>query len=164
MSQLRRTFDAWHTDGFVVGLSEKWVLLHEVYNCRFTGWKALRLADITSVESETSFVPRLLARRGHTLQPQPALDLTSASSILKTLPPDFPLVNIELEKLWPGTCYIGQVKKIDRSTVQLTEIDADALWERVEAYPLKEITQITLGDDYSAGLWEMGAESAPKKL
>jgi hypothetical protein len=164
MIRLQRTFDTWSTFGPVVGLSKKWMLIHEVCSCHFDGWQAIRLADIKSIESDPTFVPQFMKQRGQNSQAQPLLDLTNVASILKTAHLVFPLVTIELEKLLPETSYVGQVDHIDRSHVWLSEITPAAVWNRTRVYPLKKITKVYLGDEFCNCLWEIAAGSAPKKL
>ena len=160
----RRSHDKNPVYGFVVGQSKDWVLLHKIYDCHFDGWVTLRLTDFTSVERSTGFVSQLLEKRGLAPQAQPTLDLTEIASILQTAHSVAPLVCIELEKRWPGTCYIGRVEKVGKRKVRLAEIDSEALWNRNDSFPLKDITQISLGNDYCEGLWEMGQENAPFSL
>ena len=161
---LKRTVGTGKTYGFVVGRSGDWILLHKVVDCRFDGWTALRVADIETIEPYTGFVGRLFERRGLTPQARPSLDLTDIASLLQSVHSVAPLVCIELEKRWPGTCYIGRVEKVGRRRVKLVEIDSDALWNRNDAYSLKDVTQVCLGNDYCEGLWEMGRAAAPFSL
>lgn len=161
---VKRAFDAWKTYGFVVGLSDEWVLIHKVVDCRFNGWVALRRADITSVGADTGFVGRLLEKRGQSPKAQPELDLTDIVSLLRTAHAAAPIVDIELEKREPNVCYIGRIDKVGKRKVKLNEIDTRARWRSNRSFPLKHITQISLGNDYCEGLWEMGRESAPFSL
>lgn len=158
--RLKRSFDTWNTYGYIVGLSQKWVLVHTVEDCHFDGWIAFRIADITqSVEDSPTFVDRLLSKRGQLPQPVPALDITSISSLLNTAHLVAPLVQIELEKLWPDTCYIGQVGRVGKNKVRLAEVSPQATWEKTSgSYPLRKITKICLRNEYCEGLWEMLSE------
>ena len=164
MIRLKRTFDKRNLYGFVVGLSNNWVLLHKTRDCLFDGWIALRLADIKSVGADTGFVEQLLKKRGQTSQAHPELDLTDIASLLRTAHTVAPIAQIELEERWPGTCYIGRVEKVGKRKVRLAEIDSEALWNRNDSFLLNDITQVGLGNDYCEGLWEMGRENAPFSL
>ncbi|MGC4046536.1 MAG: hypothetical protein QM758_22310 [Armatimonas sp.] len=159
--RLTRSFDTEEILGYVVGLSEDWVLLHTIVECRFDGWTALRIGDITqSVEDNpTSFVQRLHKRRGQRAQSLPTLKLSSVSSLLSSAHRIAPLVQIELETLWPDTSYIGRVKRVGKRQIRLNIANSQAIWEAsAGSYPLRKITKICLKNDYCLGLWEMLSE------
>jgi hypothetical protein len=150
-----------NVEGFVVGLSEKFVLFNDMNPDYFAinGYACLRIQDIRTGETiggPEQFVGRAVLLRGIEPTVQADIDLTEITSLLLTAGDRFPLVVIHLEKGRPDVCYIGRVLKVGRRRVTLKTIAPDASWdEEVEKFRLSQITMVQFDDAYSRMLWEV---------
>ncbi len=158
--RLRRVFDSSALSGFVVGLSNEWVLLHIVDGdtITFNGYEVVRLKDITSVSEPGGFVPRALRWRRERPASVPDVLLEDIQGLLSSANSHFPLVALYQEKEKDDTLVIGRVERLGRKKVTLAEIDTRAAWRNTHKYRYDAITRITLGDGYLAALWEVGAQ------
>jgi hypothetical protein len=100
----RSSFSDGPIHGFVVGLSEKWVLMKRTADGGYSeGILALRVRDVTKLEKGKSFATEF-ART----QPQPdaqtiaAIELDNVASLLATISKLSPVVAIEREEVFPG--------------------------------------------------------------
>lgn len=151
----RRPLDPFDLEGFVVGVSDRLVMLHVVHgnSLEFNGYAVVRMKDLQSVSTSRSFIPRalkLLARKP--VRPV-GLDLTNWATLLATAAEQYPLVWLELEQQRPGCGYVGRFNKLTRKAVHLRDVDPQGRWGDREQYPLRRITQVTLGDGYARALW-----------
>lgn len=151
----RKPLDPFKLEGFIVGVSNRLVMLHVVDGSTldFNGYAAVRLRDLQSVATKPSFVPRALKLLGrHAVRPH-GLDLTGWPELLATAAEQFPLIWLALEKQHPGCGYPGKLKKLTKRSVHLRYADPQARWDGIEKYALQHITQVNLGDGYVNGLW-----------
>lgn len=151
-----------YLEGYVVGLSDEWVLLNNVDSdtMRANGYSAARVKDVTQVwllrDRHNDVTGRALALRGVTAVPQPDLLLVDLPGLLSSADAHFPLVTVHLENKLPGTCYIGRVTKLTRKGAWLREITPAATWESAPTrYPLKHITRVAFGGGYEEALWQV---------
>ncbi|MDX1933288.1 MAG: hypothetical protein SFU56_11830 [Capsulimonadales bacterium] len=158
--RLHRDGDTDSLNGFVVGLSQSWVLLNalNVDTLTFNGFEAVRLADITRMTEPKSFIPRALRWRRERPQPMPDLLLEDILGLLSSANTAFALLTLHQEKIESETYHIGRVERLGRRKVTLAEIDSRANWKRTGKYRYEDITRVTLGDGYAAALWEVGAQ------
>jgi hypothetical protein len=150
-------------DGFVVGLSREWVLLHVVDDgIELDGYRAVRRRDVVSAaRRDRAFAARALALRGQGAEPLPDLALVDARALLTSAQQHFPLLSVELSRLAPGACYIGCIRAIDDENVAVLTIDLDAEWDEVMTYRLDDVTAIGFGGRYEEALWLVGGEPPP---
>ena len=151
-----RGFDARVWRGFVVGLSDDWVLLHLLSGptMKLNGYVALRTADLTEIEDDESFAPLALKLSGERPKEQLDLLLLDLPGILSSATPLFPLLGIFREKLASGGCYIGKVGRLSRKKLTLRVVNRGGEWvEKPYRFRYKDITRIDLGDGYLGALW-----------
>lgn len=152
-------------EGFVVGVNERFVLLHALdpNYINLNGYIALRMEDVRRFrmrdESEF-FLNRALKLKGIEPVPQPEIDLSDISALLSSANANFPLLTVHLEKLDPTTCFVGRVQKLTSKTLLLEEISPAACWEHTRRYKLKDITRIDFGGAYEAALALVAAHDA----
>jgi hypothetical protein len=159
---LRRRFESWRTEGFVVASSENWVLIHQVYDACLIGWVAFRLDGITKVWEDKTCTAKGLKKRGVFPISPPEVETSDSVAILGTVHRRFPLVNVHTEDLYASSCWIGRVDELSRKKVNLVIISPQAKWNSQDNYRIKDITRIEFGGNYESLLWEMGSENAPE--
>lgn len=152
----RKRLDSSST-GFVIDISDEWLLIHLVDGnfLQFNGYEALRLGDITKVEKQTNWVVQ--ARESLGLQPvlQPDVLLVDLPGLISSVNSHFPVLRIEREEIAPDTLYVGRVDKLRKKTVTLRELSTEAQWySRDIRHRLEDITRVTFGDTYMKLLLE----------
>jgi hypothetical protein len=152
----RKRFNSSST-GFVIDISEEWLLLHIVNGdlLQFNGYEALRLGDISSVDKKDDWVTRAKERLG--LQPvlQPDVLLVDLPGLLSSVNSHFPIIGLEREKIVPDALHIGRIENLRKKSVSLRELGVDAQWySRDIRHRLKDITRVSFGDTYMRLLME----------
>jgi hypothetical protein len=144
-------------DGYVVGVSELFVMLHvldpDVMN--LNGYIVLRREDIRRYRIRDDgefFLHRALKLKGIEPVLQPQINLLDFPELLASANERFPLITIHREIMNPETCFIGRVQKQTDKTVTLEEISPAAKWERTRRYNFKDITRIDFGGGYEEAL------------
>lgn len=146
----------WSDYGYVVGLSDEWVLLHGIdgNSLHLNGYQAYRLKDIVKTRFDKSCAERALRLRGERAVRQPDTLLVDLPGLLSSANAHFPLVNIHLDEKEPDSCYIGRIEKITRKKVLLREITSEARWnDSPHRFPLKHITCVAFASGYEEALW-----------
>ena len=152
----RQPIDEDKQAGYVVGLSKIWVLLQEIDGDAFVldGYKAMRLADVSSLKADSSFAGEYFLRRGLYPQPQPELDLADLHSLLDSVSENYAMFMIEREKEEPGIGIIGVVEGLTKRSLWMRKFSANAKWIGTEKFKLKDITSISFGGGYvNALIW-----------
>ena len=146
-------------DGYVVSLSETFVLLHLLdggFHMALNGYTALPLSEIKKIrllDDDNSFADRALKVKGIFPKPQLDLLLLDFPGLLSSADAHFPLVTIHLERLNRDCCFIGRVEKLTKKSLQLQKIDASAQWAEMEKFRFEDITRIDFGGGYEEALW-----------
>ena len=151
-----RGFDSRTWRGFVVGLSDDWVLLHLLSGpmMKLNGYVALRTADLTEIEDDESFAPLALKLSGERPKEQLDLLMIDLPGILSSATPLFPLLAIFRERLPGGGCYIGKIAKLSPKRIHLRVVNRGGEWvEKPYKFRYKDVTRIDLGDGYLDALW-----------
>ncbi len=144
-------------DGYVVGVSKLFVMLHAIDPnfINLNGYIILRSEDIRRYrirDDSAFFLNRALKLKGIEPVRQPELDLSSFPALLASAQALFPLVTIHRELMNARTCFIGRVQKLTAKTVTLEEISPSAVWNRVRRYSFRDITRLELGGAYEESL------------
>ncbi len=154
----RSLWKADRLEGFVVGLSPTWAVLHLVDEVDLNGWSVIRLDSIARVERQgvNAFTARVLRHRGESPTPLD-IDLGELPDVLADLGERFPLLSIHREGLDPEVCAIGKPVRIGKRKLELLDIDPDALWDHApRRFAYEEITRIDVDHRYAQALHEMG--------
>lgn len=143
--------------GFVVGLSDKLVLVQQLSEqINLDGFVILRIEDIASVQftfptSEMS--KRVLQLRNVTPHKPVNISLGNLREALISIKSLFPLIVIEREAVAHGECEIGQLKMIGSDVYALRWITPDAEWEPdSRTYRISDITRLQFGGGYETAL------------
>jgi hypothetical protein len=152
---ITRSLDGRTWRGYIVGLEDDWVLLHNVNGAsmRLNGYTALRVGDITQVSEDESFAATALRLRGERPRAQDDLLLIDLPGLLSSAGPLFPLIAIFRETTQNGGCYIGKVQKLGRKRVTLAAVNRGGEWVEPYKFCYKDVTRIDLGDGYLDALW-----------
>lgn len=153
-------------DGYVVGLSDDWLMIHRLSDTFvLDGYEVIRTNDVRKVVSPPGqdFPHRALTLRGFTRQPQPEIDLTSVGNLLLSANAHEPLVTVHLEARWRDICFIRIVARVGMRRLYLKKIDSRACWIDEEKFALKDITRVSFGGGYEDALWTVSQDRARQK-
>lgn len=153
----RKPLSSCSTSGYVVGISDSFVIIHIVTDdFLLNGYAVYPISDIKRYRVVTKW-NRIMNRalRARKLGPvlQPKLSLVNARSILESANRLFPLVTIFRERISRDKCWIGKVASATERTFQLSEIDPGARFDVTRRYRFADITQINFGGEYERSLW-----------
>ncbi len=114
-------------DGYAVGVSELFVMLHAIEPnfINLNGYIVLRNEDIGRYRVQDDgkfFLSRALKLRGIEPVPQPKIDLSSFSGLLASAAACFSLITIHRELMNADSCFIGRIQTMTSRTITLEEI------------------------------------------
>ena len=150
----RKTIDARYPEGFVVGLSDRLLLLQEIDSTSLVpdGYLVLRLSDISAYRVDTTFITRALRLLNRKPILPPEIDLTDWANLLTSVQRQYPLLMIETEKIAPKCGFIGRIIHQTARYVELEEVDMQGEWDEKEQFAFKDITQVAFGNGYISAL------------
>ena len=150
----RKKVDGYRLDGYVIGLSNTWVLLHLIDGNVVVpnGYKAIRLAHVSQIKVDEGFVDGYLRLRGMRSESLPWIRLNDLSSLLFSVSENYPLFMIETECKEPGIGFVGRIEKLTKRNIWLEKIKSTTEWIGVEKFKLKDITCVDFGDGYVEAL------------
>ena len=151
----RKRIDKFGIDGFVVGLSDSLLLLHEINGntLQLDRYTAVRLKDITEWRVCTSFIPRALRLLGRVPIMPLDIPLDNWADLAKWVLSNYELIHIEREKESPDRLYIGKLGAIKKQALMLREIGTDAVWDEEPCkHRWRSITKVTFADGYTEAL------------
>ena len=147
-------------EGYVVGLSDTWILVHMLDpNMYLNGYAAIRTRDIRRyrmLSDANHFASRALKKRGLKGVPQPRVSLQEIQSLLASAGRKFPLITIYDEKKDSEVCYIGKIQKLKKTFCVLKEITTGAKWNGLRRFRLDRITRVDFGGGYETALALVG--------
>lgn len=144
--------------GWVVGLGEEWVLLHQVSDrIWLDGYLAMRLEDIDAYrrldEVDDGFVPRALALREQRPAVPDGVELGSLPSLLRSLGQRFPLVSLLFERDEEPYAVIGRIEDVSDTEVTVVPMTTSATFEdEREVLDFTEITSVVADAEYERAL------------
>lgn len=150
-------------EGFVVGVSKKWVAFQRLSDgMTFDGWVLLRLKDIQAVSTEPdpdSFEVKALKARGQWPPSMPELNLDDAVEVLRTAAGVATVVSVFDEFDLPDVCWIGSVALVNKSKLRLLEVNTRGGWARkTRAFTPDDITRVDVGGGYEEALLLVAGE------
>jgi len=164
--RITRSFEDDGVDGYVVALSEKWLLFLLVsQTVTYEGFQAFRLQNVESIEipsPRAAFYKAALRKRKLRRPSTPKLNLSSARELVCSAGKRFPLISLHCDKFDPYSCHIGQVVSASSTTVSLLEVTLDAEWESVPtSYHFAKLISVNFGGPYEEALASVAGK--PKK-
>src|SRR5690606_2201115 len=120
------------------------------------GWELIRIKFIREVLVDTSannVDRRILSARGHWPPATLDLDLDDDRGLLAQIADKFSIVTFHTEKRHPDMMWLGSICSADDELVYYHPLDPDAEWgEDLENLKVRQLSRITVADDYQAGL------------
>ena len=155
-----RTLDgADRVDGYVVALSDDWVLLARANGeLGSDGWTALRIRDIFSIdklaEGDSDVQARVLAARGGWPPAAPQVCLINdLPGVVRTAQGASPLVAVHREMARPDSVWVGVVRAVDAEHLSILELDSNAVWETLTTvFDSDDVTRVDFGGEYVTNL------------
>jgi hypothetical protein len=160
--RIRRTIRrAEAIDGVIVGLSSRWVLVHELWDgVRLNGYRAVRVEDVRSVVvrgDQEGFTWRALRHYGEIPAMPDGVDLATTRTLIDTASKLFPLVVVGLDLEDPTIVWIGSPTRTTSRTLHLRYINPDGAWDDDSTgFPLREITAVGFAGVYETALHDAG--------
>ena len=153
----REPIDKHVLDGFVVGISDKLLLLHVINDntCTLNGYSAVQRSDLRSYQICDSFLSpalRLLERKP--VIPDD-IDLSNWTELIASLQRKGILVWIEVEKKAPGCGFVGRVVRQTKQFVVLETVDMQGEWAEIEQIAFKDITKVEFAGGYVEALAQL---------
>jgi hypothetical protein len=142
-------------DGFVVGLSDRWVLIARTLDGGHSdGLIALRVRDVSKVTKDTSFETRFaLTQSWRSTEEIESIDLTNVETVIGTMGNLSRIIAIEEEKVAPGSIAIGRYEGKHRKEFGLLFLGTDATWDvESTAYRSKGVTTVSIDGFYLVAL------------
>lgn len=162
----RQPLEEYDIVGYLVGLSERLLLLHIVdkNTLRFNGYAAVRLADIHGVSPGEHFAARALPLLGRVPVPPPVpFVLDNMGEFLASVQQHYPLVAFEAEAKKPGAIFIGRIVKQTTRQIVLHTTNSEGYWDDEETFAVSDITRATAGDEYITALAALIAHEGSNK-
>lgn len=146
--------DGW-IDGFVVGCGPQFFVMAVLDKAvRLDGYNCMRYSDVNKCENPapfTDFIGRALRVHGQTPECPGELSAPDLRQILQFASRRFGLITIEDEN--PDTAFIGKVRFISDSFLQMILIGPDAEWDPEPAeFAFDEIHRVDFGGAYEQTL------------
>lgn len=153
----RKSLDPDALEGYIVGLSPDFVLMHVMDDDIFlNGYAIVRVQDITQVEDKLKFADfykQALKLRGYAPKPPRGIRLNSTAAILESVNQHYPLVTVHRERFFRNECSIGRIENLTEKTVVLQWLTPAARWDGYSPrYRLSSITKIDFDGLYEDAL------------
>ena len=160
----RRIKKADRLEGYLVGLGERWALLHVVsHDWLLNGYTAFRIGDVKRVrrwDERSDFPARALAHFGQEPRPACAIQLDSTRSLIESTAQRSPLVTIFTEYRRPDVCYIGKPVAVARRRLRMVQIDPGARWRsKPTKWDLRDVSRVEFGGRYEEALAALGGRA-----
>ena len=152
------------TRGFVVGVSDSLILIHEVNGDTFSlnGYSVVRCEDVKDYrvfDKREYWQNRAIRRLKIAPVALPEISLASVPALLASIDERFSLTAFHPEQKRPDICYIGRLLTMTDKTVTIDDLDSNAEWSGPRRIKLNDITRIDFGSAYEEAL----AVVAPKR-
>ncbi|KQS66545.1 hypothetical protein [Modestobacter sp. Leaf380] len=149
--------DADRLEGFVVGISPKWLALQRLSDrIAFDGWHLIRVKDIQAVSLDPDpecFEVKALQARSLWPPAAPELSLGDVVSSLKSASAITGMVSVFDEFARPDVCWIGAVTSLDDSKLHLREVNTRGGWaSKPHTFDPADVTRIDFGGGYEEAL------------
>lgn len=153
---IERSADPQPMYGCVVGVSQKWLLLHYLEGCYFlNGYVAVRMNHVRAVErlGAEEVIATGLRHFGESPQAPERIDLSSTRDLLSSAGTAYPLVTIHSENIDPEVCHVGKPEGFDRRGLQMREVSPAGEWDLDPTHwRLSDITRVDFGGRYETAL------------
>lgn len=145
-------------DGYVVGLSETFVLLHVVSeSVLLNGYSVFPLRELTLATTNNRFFKHRALQIENIKPSAPSsVELENWQTLLAAIDVHFPVLSLELGYRTSRRYSLGRVADIKKRSVRLREISPSAAWQETPVkYRFADITRVDFGGRYEAALWRV---------
>ena len=164
MTVRRKRLDVHETNGFVIALTDEWVVLHELDGVYLEAVVLLRLDQVTKVEphQDEAFVMRAFAGLGVPLEDFLCPPTARVGDLLKIASERGRVIGVHLETPKGDWINFGLLHRIGKKRADLQFVGRDGDWvEFSEAWKLNEITRIEFGGRYIHALEQFADPIVP---
>jgi hypothetical protein len=156
------------SNGFVAGLSERLVMLHQVSDSiRLDGYEILRIRDITAVETDfvsNRFNLRALEMKEMRPRALDDVDLRDVESAIRSVDAHHAPFLVEREEVDPGVGFIGRVREWLKSGFRMRLLTPSAEWtDADELFRYASITRIVFDEEYERTLALVAGPDEPAR-
>ena len=145
-------------DGYIVGLSEQFVLMHTVSeSVLLNGYSVFPLREITEVTTNNHFFKHRALQIDNVKAFAPhSIELEEWQTLLASADVHFPILALQLGNKKSRRFSLGRVAVIKKRSVLLREITPGAKWEiKPTKHCFEDITRLDFGGRYEAALWRV---------
>lgn len=157
--EVRFDFEKRHRLARVIEVSSDFLVYFELEtnSMGYEGPNVVRLSSVQGANIESNkreFYTLGPALLGHTKPTIPKIRLTSMATVLTDLDKHYNCVCFDAPSEMRDACWIGHVKSVNRTTLEMSEINPDGRWdEDVSYFPLRAITHVSVNTGYVNALW-----------
>lgn len=149
----REKIDENKIQGFLLDYSQELVLIQYVYDFRLDGLLALRLSDITSIESTKTdvFQTQLIHDEGllTNFSFETNYNVKSWTSLVRDISSEFRFIIVEDENPKDPLFFLGEISLITEEKVSIRCFSGTAKWnESLSEIPVEDISSIQAGNNY----------------
>ncbi len=156
MTIRRKGLDADETSGFVIAVTDEWVVLQDLVETAYLDTVVLlRMDYVTKVvrHNDSAYVSRAVGGLGVPLEEFVCPPNASAGELLRLINDRAELVCVYLETRKDYWLALGKVLRIGPKRLDLHYVGRDGVWvDFVDRWKLKDITRIEFGGRYIQAL------------
>ena len=148
---VRDAFEITFTDGFVLALTDDWVVLHSLDGVYFDGIVMLRLRDISRVlfRDDDAYHHRAVVALGETIADFACASSASAPDLLAAAADRADIFMVHLEVLEGESLIVGQLVDLRKKSFDLHFVGRDGIWvDDVDRWRYRDLTRIEVGGRY----------------
>lgn len=137
---------------YIMDYSDKLMLGIEEMNFILDGYQIRKISQLKKIEVKLDLCDRI-NRENRILDgvKMPDVDITSWGTVFHSLKKHGRFIIVENEKDEDGRFfYLGVIKKVKKSSVIISPVDADGKWFDDVKLRYSDITSVTFGDRYSS--------------
>jgi len=153
---VRDAFDLTITDGFVIALTDEWLVMHGLEDgVHLDDIVMLRLRDVSRVwfRDDDAYHHRAIAGLGQSVASFECDDTASARELLNAASGRAEILAIHLETLQGEPLFVGRVVDARKKSFDLHYVGRDGVWSgHVDRLKYRDVTRIELGGRYLQAL------------
>jgi hypothetical protein len=144
-------------EGFIRDFNEDWLLLDVVndQSGKYDGIRILQTNQITQVrwQSQGLKTLKLMVQENYKPLNKGKIDISNISSILNDVQKLYLYINIHLDEIHSGACFIGQIVEMDDQCLVMDEFPTHSSTEISRSlFRITEITRIDAGAPYEENI------------
>ncbi len=150
----RQNIDRNKIQGFLLDFSDELILIQYVYDFNLDGFMALRISDITSIESTKTdiFQTQLLDDEGllSNIDFETSYNIKNWATLINNLSPEFRFLILEDENPEYPLFFLGEISKIAKDGVSIRGFSGAANWDdELSEISFKDISSLQAGNNYA---------------